>query len=115
LVNIKNNPDIWRIINNKGQFVSDDIEVNYTDVFYEGLAGVTIGHNLKICHNKSGFINTKGEYLVEPIFGLDVNNFKNGYAQILYNFTEEGLMNKSGKVIWSSDIMKGIIKEEEIK
>ena len=102
----------WKIINADGQIVSENLSVDYMNEFSDGLSMILI-YNPATDERKYGYVNTKGEYLVRPI--LDVaDDFKNGYARIEYN-GREGLLKTNGKVIWSSDIMKGSPVENELR
>jgi len=103
-IKTKNNPSIWKIINAKGQIVSGDIQVNQMRDFSSGFSLVSI-YNIGKNENKYGYVDTRGEYLVKPILEV-ADDFKNGYARIIYN-GREGLLKTNGKVIWSSDIMNG--------
>ena len=105
-------PDIWRIINNKGQMVSENLYVTEMEKFSDGLSLVWV-YNQKLGENRGGYVNTSGEYLVKPVLD-DADDFHNGYARIKYN-GREGLIKTNGKVIWSSNIMQGIITEEELQ
>lgn len=106
------NPSVWKVINVQGQIVSGNILVNDMWDFSDGLSLVSI-YNFEKKESKYGYVNTRGEYLVSPILE-NADDFKNGYARIVYN-GKEGLLKTNGKVIWSSDIMKGFPVEKDLK
>jgi hypothetical protein len=109
---IKTSNSNWKIINADGQFVSENLLVDYMNEFSDGLSMV-LKYNPAIDERKYGYVNTRGEYLIRPILD-DADDFKNGYARIEYN-GREGLLNTNGKVIWSSDIIKGSPVENELR
>jgi hypothetical protein len=111
-IRISRNPSVWKVINAQGRIVSENILVNDMWDFSDGLSLVSI-YNFENKENKYGYVNTKGEYLIRPILE-SADNFKNGYARIVYN-GREGLLKPNGKVIWSSDIIQGSPAEKELK
>ena len=105
-------PPIWKVINAQGRIVSGNILVNGMQDFSDGLSLVSI-YNYEKKETKYGYVNTKGEYLVKPIFE-SADSFENGYARVVYN-GQEGLLKTNGKIIWSSDIMKDSPIEKDLK
>ena len=105
-------PSIWKIINNKGQIVADNILVDKMEKFSSGISLVSkidpVNKEVRY-----GYINTNGEYLVKTILE-QADNFHNGYARIKLN-GREGLFKNNAKVIWSSDIMENCIIDNELK
>jgi len=106
------NPSIWKIINTQGRIVSENILVSDMWDFSDGLSLVSIFDPNKN-ETKYGYVNTKGEYLVRPILE-SADHFKNGYARIVYN-GQEGLFKTNGRVIWSTDIMRGSPVEKDLR
>lgn len=102
LIQIKENPDLWQIINTKGQSVSKNLSVNSAEEFSNGLSCVSV-YNSK--QNKYGYINTRGEFIIDTILD-SADTFNNGFARIVYN-NKEGLLNMQGKIFWSEDIING--------
>ena len=80
--------------------------------FSDGISRVSV-FNGRTRENRFGYVNTRGEFLVKPILE-SADDFRNGFARIRHN-GREGLLTTSGKVIWSSNIMRGAIIEEELK
>jgi hypothetical protein len=105
-------PSIWKIINAQGRIVSDNIFVSNMQDFSDGLSLVSIFDPTTREH-KYGYINTRGEYLVRPVLE-NADSFENGYARIVYN-GKEGLLKTNGRVIWSSDIIRGSSVENELR
>ena len=86
-------------INKKGEiviplkFADNSIQKPY---FKEGLAPIGIGVN-NIFANLFGYINTKGEFVIEPQF-QEANPFKNGVASVMIK-DKVGMIDKNGDFI----------------
>jgi len=111
-VKIKEKHDVWRIINTRGEMLSKDIYVTEMNDFFNGLSLVKV-FNKELKKYTSGYVDIRGEFLIMPILEY-ADDFRNGYARIKYN-GQDGLLKTNGKVIWSSNIMKGNIIEDEIR
>ena len=105
-------PRSWRIINNQGQMISENIYAFEMREFSEGLSLVRVLNN-ETGEFRKGYVNTRGEFLVRPILE-SADDFRNGFARIRHN-GREGLLTTNGKVIWSSNIMQGFTLEEELR
>jgi len=105
-------PSIWKIINAQGQIVSENILVDNMWDFSDGLALVSV-YDWTKRETKYGYVNTRGEYLVRPVLE-SADDFRNGYASIVYN-GQEGLLKTNGKVIWSTDIIRGSPIEQGLR
>ena len=91
-------PPTWKVINNKGEFVSDDLPLFLANAFADGLSRV------KTNDAGYGYININGEMVIEPIFEK-AYSFNNGYARIIYN-GRDGIIDTKGEVFWSDEIIK---------
>lgn len=89
---------VWRIINNQGEYVSDELQLHWASSFRDGLSRV------RLLNYKYMFINTKGEPLLDLLFD-DAFSFHNGYARIVYE-GRDGLINTEGTIFWSDEIVK---------
>ena len=116
LVLTSTTPKTWHVINNRSQTVSNGIHAITAREFSEGFSRVSVLFPSEIVGRggiwRDGFVNTRGEFLVRPILE-SADDFRNGFARIRHN-GREGLLTTNGKVIWSSNIMQGIILEEEL-
>jgi hypothetical protein len=95
------NPNKWRIINNKGSYVSEELNYTGTGTFSEGLCDIWK-------NGDAGFMDTTGKVVIPIIFDT-ATPFKYGYSRIVYN-GKDGLLNKNGEVFWSEDIVNGDAK-----
>jgi len=91
-------PPTWRIINNQGVYISDELPLSRADSFMNGYSLV------KVTNAGYGYINTKGEMTINPIFD-DADSFCRGYARIVYE-GREGLVNTEGTIFWSDEMTK---------
>lgn len=83
------------LIDRDGKELFDMKDVEFVSPYYDGLAKVeVIGENGKLLY---GFINKKGEYVVNPIYEY-AGNFSDGMAAISGE-GKEGYINTSGKII----------------
>ena len=98
-------PPTWRVINRNGDFVSEGHVLSWAETFSDGLSRITIDYE------KYGFMNTKGEIVIEPIFD-EVYSFYQGYAKIKYQ-GRDGIINTEGKIFWSDEIMEAYNKKIE--
>lgn len=105
-------PSTWKTINKDGQIISSNIYIDMMKNFSCGLSLVS-KYTPDKKEVKYGYVNTSGEYLINPILEQG-DSFHDGYARIVYN-GYEGLLKTNGKVIWSSDIMKGLPVEKELE
>jgi hypothetical protein len=90
-------PPTWRIINNQGDYASNELSLLWADAFMDGLSRV------KVSNAGYGYINTNGDMVIEPIFDT-ADSFHNGYARIVYQ-GRDGLINTEGKIFWSDEIV----------
>jgi hypothetical protein len=90
-------PPIWRVINSNGDFASDELMLSLADAFMDGLSRV------KVNNAKYGYINTKGEAVINPLFD-EAESFHNGYARIVYQ-GRDGIINTEGKIFWSDELV----------
>jgi hypothetical protein len=91
------NPSTWRVINNEGKFVSDELHISFANDFSCGLSCIKEDKGY-------GYINTNGDMVIEPVFE-DADSFYQGYARIVYK-GRDGLINTEGKIFWSDGIVK---------
>jgi len=106
------NPSTWKVINAQGRTVSENILVDDMWDFSDGLALVSV-YDWTKRETKYGYVNTRGEYLVRPVLD-SADDFKDGYARIVYN-GQEGLLKTNGRVIWSTDIISGSPIEKDLR
>jgi hypothetical protein len=101
---IKNLDGAWRVIRKSGEYVSPPLGIEYTWGFKEGLAlaSVETEHGFRY-----GFINNRGEFVIEPKF-QEAEQFNYGWSRVVLN-EQEGLLNRDGRFILSKDIMEGNI------
>jgi len=85
------------VINSYGDFVSNELMLSLADAFMDGLSRV------KVNNAKYGYINTKGEMIINPIFD-EADSFHNGYARIVYQ-GRDGIINTEGKIFWSDELV----------
>lgn len=112
LIKIEQNPDTWVVINRKGKIVSHKLEVDVAYGFIEGLSIVSKFNDSKN-KNLFGYVNTSGDFLIPPVLER-CDNFKDGYARIVYN-GREGLLDEKGRVFWSDLLINGRKKGEQFK
>jgi len=98
LIKTISDTSVWRVINNQGAFVSDDLQLHWASSFSDGFSRV------RLLNYKYMFVNTKGEPLVDLLFD-DAFSFLNGYARIVYE-GRDGLMNTEGTIFWNDVIVK---------
>ena len=91
-------PPVWRIINNRGEYVSEELTIFHAYAFADGLSSVITADR------KYGYINTKGEMVIAPVFD-SAESFVRGYARIIFQ-GRDGLINTEGKVFWSDELVK---------
>jgi len=97
MIQISLEPPVWRVINKQGNYVSDDLLIFHADAFADGLSCVRINNR------KYGYINTKGEMVIAPVFD-SASSFVRGYAMIVYQ-GRDGLINTEGEIFWSDEIV----------
>ena len=90
-------PPIWRVINNQGEYVSDELSIFDAYAFADGLSCV------RTIDGKYGYINTKGETVIAPVFD-SASSFVRGYARIVYQ-GRDGLINTEGEIFWSDEFI----------
>lgn len=90
-------PSAWRIINNQGQYVSDELSLSTAYPFEEGLSCVKTNEGMY------GYVNVNGKIVIEPVFE-EADSFHEGYARIIYR-GNDGLLNTEGQVFWSNEII----------
>jgi len=93
-------PPVWRVINNVGEYVSDELVIDQAFAFADGLSCI------RTIDRKYGYINTKGETVIEPVFD-DANSFVRGYARIVYQ-GRDGLINTEGEIFWSDEFVTAL-------
>jgi hypothetical protein len=91
------NPPTWRVINSNGDFVSDELMLSLADAFMDGLSRVRVNNA------KYGYINTKGEMIINPVFD-EADSFHDGYARIVYQ-DRDGIINTEGNIFWSDELV----------
>jgi len=91
-------PPTWRVIDNQGNFVSEELYLSWANAFTDGLSCVTT------IDAGYGYINTKGEMAIAPIFDY-ADSFHKGYARIIYK-GRDGIINTEGQIFWSDEIVK---------
>jgi hypothetical protein len=89
-------PSLWRIINSQGHYVSDELSILYAYSFVDGLSCVKTNGGMY------GYINRKGEMVINPVFE-EADSFQNGFARIIYQ-GRNGLLNTKGYIYWSDEI-----------
>jgi len=89
-------PPVWRVINNRGEYVSDELSIFGAYAFADGLSCV------RATNGKYGYINTKGERVIAPVFD-SASSFCRGYARIIYQ-GRDGLINTEGETFWSDEL-----------
>jgi hypothetical protein len=110
LIKTSKEPAIWRVINSKGEFVSEELSILAGYQFHDGFSMVNrYDANRKLCWS---FIDTNGKLLVDFIFD-SAKEFINGYAQIVYK-GRDGLIDTKGEVFWSEDIVAGRVIAQSI-
>ena len=88
-------PSIWRVINNQGEYVSDELPILEAVHFVNDISLI------RISHDELGFMNIKGELLYDKVFER-ADSFHKGYAIIVYN-GRDGIINTDGKIYWSDE------------
>ena len=91
-------PPIWRVINNKGEFLSDELNFLSAKEFSDGLSLI------KTMDNCYGYICPNGDFAIDPVFN-EADSFFQGYARIKYQ-GRDGIINTAGKIFWSDDLAK---------
>ena len=94
-------PPVWRVINNMGEYVSDELSISEAYAFADGLSCIRTTGKID---SKYGYINTKGETVIEPVFD-SAESFVRGYARIVYQ-GRDGLINTEGEIFWSDELVK---------
>jgi len=94
-------PPVWRVINNRGEYVSDELSIFEAYAFADGLSCIRTTGTID---SKYGYINIKGETVIAPVFD-DANSFVRGYARIVYQ-GRDGLINTEGEIFWSDEFVK---------
>ena len=94
-------PPVWRVINNMGEYVSDELSIFHASAFADGLSCVRTTGTID---SKYGYINTKGETVIAPVFE-SASSFVRGYARIVYQ-GRDGLINTGGEIFWSDELVK---------
>jgi hypothetical protein len=91
-------PPTWRVINNKGEYISNELlQLSSANAFNDGLSRV------KVINAGYGYINTNGDMIIEPKFD-SADSFYQGYARIVYK-GRDGLINTEGKIFWSDELV----------
>ena len=98
LIQTIENPPVWRVINNLGEYISNELNISMASVFVDGLSCV------KLYRGGYGYINTYGEMVIEPIFD-SADSFHRGYARIVYQ-GRDGIINTEGKIYWSDEFIR---------
>jgi hypothetical protein len=93
-------PPVWRVINNRGEYVSEELSIFQASAFADGLSCIrTTGTP----DSKYGYINTNGETVIAPVFD-DASSFVRGYARIIYQ-GRDGLINTEGEIFWCDELV----------
>lgn len=101
LIQTLSDPPMWQVINNKGEFVSDEMPLSWADPFRDGLSRV------RLTNGAYTFFKTDGEQLIDLIFD-DADSFYQNYARIVYQ-GRDGLINTKGDIFWSDEIVKTLL------
>lgn len=80
----------WGYIDKSGKEVLP-VQYKFAKPFSEGLAAVESSNSIRY-----GFINTKGEWAIEPNF-ISVGSFKNGLASAAVTYNKNGYINTKGE------------------
>jgi hypothetical protein len=99
IIQTVSDPPTLRVINNKGEYVSNElhININFPSDFKDGLSCNMINSKEYI------YINTKGETVFGKVFDY-ADSFYQGYARIIYS-GRDGLINTEGKIFWSDELV----------
>jgi hypothetical protein len=97
LIQTDSSPSTWRIINKEGEYASGELPIFFADAFRCGLSCV------KVNGAGYGFINTRGEMVIDPVFYY-ADYFHRGYARIIYQ-GRDGLINTEGQIFWSDELV----------
>jgi hypothetical protein len=91
-------PPVWRVINNLGEYASDELSIDQAYAFADGLSCV------RTIDRKYGYINTNGETVIATVFD-SAESFVRGYARIVYQ-GRDGIINTEGNIFWSDELVK---------
>ena len=94
-------PPVWRVINNLGEYVSDELLIFHASAFADDLSCVRTTGTI---NSKYGYINTKGETVIDPVFD-SASSFVRGYARIVYE-GRDALINTEGEIFWCDEFVK---------
>jgi len=90
-------PPTWRIINNQGKYISDELPISSAYAFRDELSCVRLNDN------SYAYINTRGEYQFDLIFDK-ADSFYQGYARVVFH-GRDGLINTKGEIFWCDEIV----------
>jgi hypothetical protein len=93
-------PPVWRVINNMGDFISDELFIFEASAFADGLSRIRTTGTVD---SKYGYINTKGETVIDPVFD-SASSFVRGYARIVYE-GRDALINTEGEIFWCDEFV----------
>lgn len=112
LIMVQQAPCFWRIIDNHGNYISENIIIDHANEFSDGMS-LVYKKDEKTGKIQYGYINTKGEFIVDVILDSG-GKFKNGYAQIVFQ-GRDGILNVKGEVFWSDEIIRGKAEPKRLK
>ncbi|GAB6091023.1 WG repeat-containing protein [Spirochaeta dissipatitropha] len=91
----------WRIIDKNGNWVTDDLNIATAQGFNEGLASFGILEQGSV---KYGFMDTRGNIVIEPQFDK-VGLFFSGRFNWFQIGDRSGIIDREGNIYWSEDIL----------
>ena len=100
LIQTVKKPSVWRVINNSGRYVYDELSILMAEAFVDGLSCAQTNDR------KYGYLNTSGEFVIKPVFD-QADSFHRGYARIIYQ-GRDGLINNDGKIFWSDEFIEAV-------
>lgn len=101
LVQIDDSPIKWRIINKSGEYVTNDLQIDWSAGFSNKIALVSKMKNGEVYY---GYLNQDGSFMYDIIFE-EAETFVNGYARIILD-GRDGVIEADGEIHWSDDFAK---------
>lgn len=99
MIKTNEDPNIWKIINKKGEWVIGDLPIISSMGFREGLAKITVNKKGKYKH---GFVDKSGNFVINPVYD-EAESFTNGYSRVVLD-GRDGLLGTKGNVYWSDEL-----------
>lgn len=110
IVKVKKSPDEWKVIDNKGNYLSPSISCYNAHEFHDGYSQILTRYNKVTSSYYVNYVNIRGEKISEFDFE-EGSDFHNGYAQIVLD-GKDGLIDVNGNIIWSKDIVQRNIEKK---